>query len=322
VKYNELTKDELKLFDSYMQLLKVSQPSFHDIVSRLTGYCDTKIFIFGTGGLSHYIQKECEKRKISYYVIPRIELYSEEGTIIFDENKRNVCINTIGWGDVQGCENDKIKSLESNALSVYHVMRKCCGHDLIHISTNDVFGNYPSSELSFDTKVEPKPTSNTYCQHKYLAENILTTTYDQDKLTIIRGTFMSPWSQSKGGYTFYYKALQKIRNNEEVNGYTNQLTCPVSVDTYARAIVDVALDVSAKNTRSNVFKHIASNKCSRYSLLCDMARKITGNTQKIKGSLYGGNGPVNAVLSPAAYNLSEEVDKFIKLCNGVSGFDV
>jgi dTDP-4-dehydrorhamnose reductase len=299
------------------------------------------ILIFGNGGLSYYIQKECARRNLNFDVIDRKIMNDhlsdalvkcvEIGTQCNGENIS--VINTVGYGDVSGCERNPMKSYASNAnFPVYMLqildMLSCQKAHIVHMSTNDVFGQdrniYDTG--GFENVELPRPSNLKYCQHKYIAELSLQSLVDNDRLAIVRATMMSPYSKSKGGRTFYYVAYDAMSTHEHkhkdlkqfldgdfprvVSGYINQLSCPLSIDTLAHALVECALQ------KQHGTLHFATEAASRYDILDIMRKKLEAPKDALEECKYFGEGPKRAALAPATYSLEEEVAKFIKLCEG------
>ena len=313
---------------------------------------DPIIIIFGaTGGLGQYIIRECKKRELEYLAIPRhITLYHqyeqwfhldkdgvkqfgndgacgppqknfEECMALLERARRNgVAINCIGFGDVPGCDDDPVRSFESNVNSIVNVVKFVKDFDMhiVHVSTNDVFGQETPPGDGWRTNFFPV-AFGTYATHKHLGEQALQSIYPDDKFAIVRATFMSPWSKSKGGETFYYTTWKTFRDAqlyppsgeqcETVWGYTNQGTCPLSVDTYASALVDMAL-----RKQTGVVHLSSSEEASRYDVLRHIQDVVNNNASCLLGKKYEGDGTKHAWLHPVTHDLEEECKKFVKLC--------
>ena len=300
---------------------------------------DPVIIIFGaTGGLGQYIIKECKKRNLEFIGVNRNVMNEPTKEWMHESNAsglrrsivnmqkcgRAIFINTIGWGDVQGCQHNPYHSYGSNAMSVGKVLYLAMLYHthMIHVSTNDVFGQpLRPCTTGHKPQSDPKPIG-TYAQHKYIGEQILQATYDKDHFAIVRATFMSPWSRSKGGETFYYEAYKKFKGAqlydpsglpiEVVKGYTNQGTCPISVDTYAKILVDLALQ---KATGIHHFSTSDSNfQLSRHCVLEYMKRVIENEHAQLFEAQCMAEGPRESWLSPMTHDIETECKKFVKLC--------
>ncbi len=293
------------------------------------------ILIFGaTGGLGQHVVKECEKREINHHIVGRDFMGHQHSYALSARDSGGPCsaINCIGWGDVPGCDKDPIRSYKDNVDIVSDIcillnrVSRFVGHrpHLVHMSTNDVFCQNEKVPYRFIAQDEteicgfsegrrPRP-KGTYAEHKYLAERVLQSIYPVENSCIVRGTFMSPTSKSKGGNTFYYEAWKKFSESSDmqplvVSGYTNQRSCPVSVDTLASVLVSCALEETID------LKHVSSSSdATRYDILRHM-QDVVGNPNSILEPIsYSGEGPRYACLEPVEHNLIEECAKFVKLC--------
>ena len=201
-----------------------------------------KFLIFGGNGFLGNFLYEHLKKKYSVYRVSRkqkIGLYADELnqksiSKILLKIKPNIIINTIALTDVDLCELNKKKALNSNYTilkNITDVIKKDSKNFnntfLIHISTDQVYsGKGPHSEK----RVKPK---NYYAYTKLKAEKLLINI----KGCVLRTNFLG---KSKNHKNFNNWIAENVKNKKKIFGYRNIFFSPLSMDTLGKNIVRIS----------------------------------------------------------------------------------
>ena len=198
-----------------------------------------KFLIFGGNGFLGSFLYEYLKKK---YSVHRISRKKRVGTFVGELNQKNILkillkikpdiiINTIALTDVDECELNKKKALDSNfktlkniTIAVNNKLKTFENPFLIHISTDQVYsGKGPHLEKC------SKPT-NYYGYTKLKAEKLLANINGCS----LRTNFLGRSEKHKN---FNNWIVKNVKNDNKIFGYKNILFSPVSMDTLAKNIV-------------------------------------------------------------------------------------
>lgn len=198
-----------------------------------------KFLIFGGNGFLGSFLYEYLRKK---YSVHRVSRKKGIGTFVDELNQKNILkillkikpniiINTIALTDVDECESNKKKALNSNFKTLKNITStinkklKTFEHPfLIHISTDQVYsGKGPHLEK------RSKP-ANYYGYTKLKAEKLLTNINGCS----LRTNFLG---KSKKHKNFNNWIVKNVKSDNKIFGYKNILFSPVSMNTLAKNIL-------------------------------------------------------------------------------------
>lgn len=139
--------------------------------------------------------------------------------------------------DVDQCERDPKEAYATNVLGAKNVALACKerGAKLIYVSTDYVFdgkkGNYSEEDL-------PHPIS-VYGKTKLEAEEAITICRDW---TIARVSVLYGLNTTTGKSNFITWIIQKLKNNQEITLFTDQIVSPTFADNAAEVILKMIED--------------------------------------------------------------------------------
>lgn len=181
--------------------------------------------------------------------------------------KPDVIINCAVKSDVDGCENDQIKTYAVNTFAP-EVIAKSFGGYFIQISTDFVFdgkfGPYDESDTPFPIQ--------TYGMSKYMAETLVAGTYKQS--LIIRTTNLYDAGKAKDNFALW--VIRQLRSGQKLSVSDDQFGNPTYVPHLAEGIL------AAINQQAiGVLNIVGDLVCSRYEFAQHLARGFGFNVDLI-----------------------------------------
>ena len=148
------------------------------------------------------------------------------------ENIRpDLIINCGAYTNVDMAEDEKDKVMNINAESVKEISRylKKNGGNLIQISTDYVFNGLKSKAYKVDDKVSP---INQYGISKAKAEKFINEILGETNQAVIIRT---SWLMGTTSKNFLLSMIKLHQRKEEINVVSDQISCPTSTKTLAKA---------------------------------------------------------------------------------------
>ena len=196
-----------------------------------------------------------------------------------DRNHPDRIIHCAGMTDTAACEQDPERAFRVNALGARNVAiaARKIGARLIHLSTDDVFGNGADQPYTeFDI---PCPIT-VYGRSKLAGENFVREL--APKHIVIR----SGWVYGANEHSFVTWLLQQVPLGQPVAVADDQTGCPTSAKELARAVVRL-MDTSEYGT----YHAACEGSCTRLAFAKEILR-LSGQ---------------DLLLVPAAHELSEHI---------------
>lgn len=220
-----------------------------------------KLFIFGIGGLVGYRISLLAKNKFEVFGSynerkPNFEFGNMQKLNILDENKvkkiltsvnPNYVIITSALSNVDYCESHKEEAEKVNVKAVKKIFELCeqLGCKLIHISSDSVFDG--TKKNPYVEEDPPKPI-NVYGKTKLDSEKIV---LENPNNMVVRASVLYGWlpdylsripSSSMKDKNFVQWLIEKLRNQEDVNIITDEISSPILADDVANSIVHLILE--------------------------------------------------------------------------------
>ncbi len=175
-----------------------------------------------------------------------------------EEIKPDFIINCGAYTNVDMAEDDKEKVMNINANSVKEISLylKKNGGNLIQISTDYVFDGLSSNAYKVNDKVRP---INQYGLSKAKAEEFIREIlYDTKQSVIIR----TSWLMGTVSKNFLLTMIKLHQTKEEINVVSDQISCPTSTTTLAKACwkaIKLIMDANYYNSNQMPILHWCDN---------------------------------------------------------------
>jgi len=193
---------------------------------------------------------------------------------------------------------------------------------LIHISTCDVFGQ--DKGFPFSEEAAPQPI-NAYGQTKLLGEKAIIESGQSINYAIVR----TSWLYSEYRTTFVDKIIAGLRQNREVDAFTDQMGNP----TYARHLARAAVENFIEKDFASGIYHLVnpvleseSQGISRYDFVCGLARMLNEPESMVKkaesAQILKAPRPKRAILLntklPQLPSCQEALSEFLRVKYGIN----
>lgn len=222
------------------------------IIRNLSGFFN----IFCT--YSQYRPFFCEKNSFRFQLESSLEDYGN----ISQHVDPNVIIHCAAITNIEKCNNNPNLAISLNSLPSEKLALTFPNAHIIYISTDAVYGiqQGPHSELSLC-----KP-ANSYALSKLKGEESLRLLHK--RFTIIRTTpvGINPLNLQYGLASW---AVNSLRSNTEISGYSNVLFTPISTDLLALEIKHI-IDKKIFGT----YNISSSDSCSKYEFLAKLLKPL------------------------------------------------
>ena len=240
-------------------------------------FTDKKILLLGsTGMLGTGIEKVCRRRNIPCIGITHKQLEITNINQLNDVIKRfmpEVIINTVAIPGIEQCELEPRRAFDINSIAVLNLAKICEKNNvtLMQISSSSVFDGTKDGFYTEEDNVNP---TGIYAASKYIAECFVRNICS--KYYIIRLSTLFGKRRNKGA-RFVDKAIEKIKNGEEIRVAADRTDSPTYTIDAANAIISL-MDIEPYG-----ICHIAnSGKTSYYNFTKKLAEMIGGNAKIIK----------------------------------------
>ena len=207
-------------------------------------------------------------------------------------NRPDIVINCAGLTDLEACNANPDKAYLINALGARNLAQEsnAIGAEIIHISTDDIFGasNEPKNEF------DPPAPRSVYGKSKLAGERLVSEL--NDRHVILR----SSWVYGSGT-DFVSTLLHQAQQGNIIAVPGDQFGSPTSAAELAAVILDFI-----ENENYGVYHAVCKGSCSRYEFAqeilnrCGLAEQVT--LQRTTGGT--GGRPDSAVLDTMMLRLS------------------
>ena len=216
------------------------------------------------------------KKKIKNKKFRVISLdYSTVDQVLSQLKKHNVkiLINCIGLTNIEECETDPDKALNSNTY-IPKVLSKACDEGnikFVHISTDHLY----DGKKSYYSEKTPKSPLNIYGETKSKAEDEVLK--NNKKSIIIRTNFFG-WGPSYKN-SFSDKILKHLEAEKKIDLFGDVFYTPISIDELKKQILKL-IELNA----SGIFNISSNERISKYDFGCRIARIFGYSTDLIINS--------------------------------------
>ena len=216
------------------------------------------------------------KKKIKNKKFRVISLdYSTVDQVLSQLKKHNVkiLINCIGLTNIEECETDPDKALNSNTY-IPKVLSKACNEGnikFVHISTDHLY----DGKKSYYSEKTPKSPLNIYGETKSKAEDEVLK--NNKKSIIIRTNFFG-WGPSYKN-SFSDKILKHLEAEKKIDLFGDVFYTPISIDELKKQILKL-IELNA----SGIFNISSNERISKYDFGCRIARIFGYSTDLIINS--------------------------------------
>ena len=154
---------------------------------------------------------------------------SNQIAAVFNESDPDLVINTAAYTDVDGCESDRERAWQVNAIGPANLARICRERDipLIQISTDFVFSGRKNTPYRVDD--DPEPIS-VYGSSKLGGEQAV------QKSGVRHLIVRTSWLFGKGGKNFIDTILAASRSRDSLSVVSDQVGAPTSAVDLAGAL--------------------------------------------------------------------------------------
>ena len=234
------------------------------------------------------------KKKIKNKKFRVISLdYSTVDQVLSQLKKHNVkiLINCIGLTNIEECETDPDKALNSNTY-IPKVLSKACDEGnikFVHISTDHLY----NGKKSYYSEKTPKSPLNIYGETKSKAEDEVLK--NNKKSIIIRTNFFG-WGPSYKN-SFSDKILKHLEAEKKIDLFGDVFYTPISIDELKKQILKL-IELNA----SGIFNISSNERISKYDFGCRIARVFGYSTDLIINSCI--DNCKGLVLRPKDMSLS------------------
>jgi len=151
---------------------------------------------------------------------------------IIEKIKPEIIVHAAALVNIEKCEIEKDLADSINVRGTENIARACKQHKikLIYISSDYVFSG-KDSLYSLDSKKDPM---NYYGLTKSLGEEVIKSTLSG--FAIVRPTILYGFNDSEDKNSFVLKAINKLKNNEQIMLDNKRTKYPLLIDDLARAI--------------------------------------------------------------------------------------
>lgn len=191
------------------------------------------------------------------------------------DHRPDLVVHTAAMTDVDACEADPDRAHEVNALGAWWVARACAltGAELVHVSTDYVFGASPPRHGPAYTEFDPPAPVNAYGASKAAAEMLVRESLERHY--IVR----TAWLHGGRERGFVATILDRAGGDQPLRVVGDQRGCPTASRDLAQAIR--ALSVTG---RHGTYHRVNAGSCSRHELavatlaLARIDREVTSVT--------------------------------------------
>lgn len=222
-----------------------------------------KILVTGAAGqlgtaLREVLDPSCE---VFFTDVKELDITSEDAVAAFFERERpDVVVNCAAWTDVDGAEANEAGARRVNRDAPAILAAECARRDaaIVHISTDFVFDG--TGDRPYTEDDAPNPV-NVYGVTKLEGEHAVIDSGARG--AVIRTSWLySPW-----GKNFVKAILNAAGSRPELKVVADQIGCPTSALSLARAIVAA---IPRLDSRAEVYQFCDAGVVSR----ADFAREI------------------------------------------------
>lgn len=181
---------------------------------------------------------------------------------IFEAEKPDVVVHTVGWRDVDGCEDDPQRALLINTFGAKNVALACMLNDsvMVHISTDYL---YRGQEEKPVTEYCPTDPVNIYGYTKLKAEEEVIAL--ANRFFILRLPFLFGRGGKKENNPVC-KAISLLQRGEKIRATTDQICSPTHTLDIARVIEEII------NTKYyGIYNVSSTGEASRYDFYLELA---------------------------------------------------
>lgn len=183
---------------------------------------------------------------------------SEVRSLIEQEFKPNIVINTAAFHNVPKCEEDPASAYAVNAMGAKYLATACqqSGARLIHVSTDYVFGNGGTTPY---TEMDRELPLSTYGASKLAGEHLIAAECENHCIVRGSGLYGSAPCKAKGGKNFVQLMLHLARERGEVKVVTDERVSPTYTVALARQI-----RLIAEKAEPGLYHATCNGECSWY----------------------------------------------------------
>lgn len=275
-----------------------------------------KILITGGNGflgnyLVNYFSKHFDVIAAYHKQIPNpnkkhihIDIIDKDSLKKVEQLKPNMIIHCAAMKDVLICEKNKEQCYNVNVNGTKSIIDVCkkINAKLIYISTDYVFkgdqGNYKEGDIKEPTTVHGKSKSE--------AEDLIIDSNINYTICRTAGIY------SFLGNNFLTFILNKLRNNEEINAFTNIYNTPTYIKDFAETI-----SVIIKKDKKGIFNIAGKERINRYNFAKKIAKIFNLDESLIKEDIDSSIRPKD--LSLNTENTQKELEtKFLTIEQGLN----
>ena len=222
-----------------------------------------KILITGVlGQLGTALQPALAGHDLAGIDLPEVDITEREGLFTaVSRHNPDLIIHTAAYTDVNGCALNPELAYKVNGLGTQNVALACreFGAELVHISTNEVFGG--DRPDGYEEWVPLNPC-NPYGRSKAAAEFHVRSLLD--RYYIVRLS----WLYAPGGRNFIHAILSRARQTGQLRVVVDEVANPTYVKDLAAAIAQLI------ETHQYGTYHLgASGACSRWEFANEILRQ-------------------------------------------------
>ncbi|HSH05488.1 MAG TPA: dTDP-4-dehydrorhamnose reductase [Anaerolineae bacterium] len=188
--------------------------------------------------------------------------------------KPDVVINCAAYTNVDGCAKEPEKAYRVNGLGAQNVALACAevGADLVHVSTNEVFGG---TERGGYEEWMPLSPINGYGRSKAAGEAAVRQAWRRSY--IVR----TAWLYAPGGRNFIHAILRRARETGVVRVVTDEIGNPTSVMDLAVAIGELMV-----TKQYGTYHLVNEGACSRWAFANEILR-LAGLAEVVNEPILG-----------------------------------
>jgi dTDP-4-dehydrorhamnose reductase len=186
---------------------------------------------------------------------------------LIEKTKPNIIINASGLTDIEICQSKPNLSEKINIDIIKNIFlirkKNNFNFEFLHFSTDHMYN--PKNNIKNNELMSTSPV-NTYTKHKLQAEKICLT----NNSLVFRLNLIGKSRSSKKSFTDWI--YEKLKKNDEINGFIDSFYSPLSVETVAKIIKKIILKKLLCN--SGIFNMGSKDGISKYNLIVDFSKKL------------------------------------------------
>lgn len=261
---------------------------------------DRLLIIGGFGTLGLALQRTAGARGIQVRAASRsaqdISLDATDGAQVSDAVKTagaNLVVNCAAMTDIDACEQapDAARRLNAEAPGLIAAAAKKQGAAFVQVSTDHFFAG--DGAMLHDEQA-PVSLQNEYARTKYDGERNALAVPD----TLVVRTNFTGWRGWRGRPTFLEWAVEALRRDAPVMGYSDFFTSTIDADGLAAAILDLA-DAGA----TGIYNVASGQVSDKATFLRRVAREIGVPADRVR------DGSVRSLTTRRAESLGLDVRK-------------